>query len=190
MGINNYCRNNLKHSLDVQSIHIFEIIKMELYPNEIAKSSLESHSKSFENDDDRFAEIVCKFIGRIDIEVSLYENYGSNISEMQIKVERVENLLNLCIKKVNLLIFFSSLVEHRRDSLRLLFVQKHAHIIEQFAQKCFNRLKFRPHTEFSSDLIECLDILGKYVTTSQKVMCIELSSGETFNCYLIIMLRF
>lgn len=165
---------------------------MELCPSKIIRmpsaSQNESFHESFDNDDDKFAEIVGEFIERIGTEVSLYEMYGSSISEndfqlieMQIKAERIENILKMCIKKVNLVIYLSSLIEYRKDALKLLFARKHAQRIEQFSRRCFNQLKFTPYTEFNSDLDECLDILGKYVTTPQKVICIGHSLMQIFN---------
>lgn len=156
---------------------------MELCPNKITKisftnqSQTESESKSFHND--QFAEIVRKFIERIGSEVLHYENYGSKISEndfqlieMQKRAQSVENVLNLCIKKVNLMIYLASLIQNRKESLILLFARKHVEKLVQFSKKCFNRLRFRPFAEFNSDLDECLDILGKYVSSPQKIVCI------------------
>lgn len=154
---------------------------MALCPSKAIEISSQSVSESsdFDNDDEKFCEVVFEFIERIGKEVTLYENYGPKISEndfrhieMQIQAERVEMILKLCIKKINLIIFLSTLIEHKRDYLKLLFMREHGQKIEQFAQKWFDQTVHGSKVEFNSDLNECLDILGKYVTIQQEVSLI------------------
>ncbi|XP_055311486.1 dynein regulatory complex protein 10-like [Sitodiplosis mosellana] len=120
-----------------------------------------------DSDDSYFCQVVFELIERIGREVAFYEDYESNISakdfkhiELQIQAQRIEKILDLCIAKIPLVFYISSLIEQPRDHhLKLLFSRRDAQQIEQFTQKWSNLTADASNIDFIADLNVCLDIV-------------------------------
>lgn len=119
-------------------------------------------------DDKKFREIVFDFIERIAREVSMYEDGESTISandfkhiELQIQAQRVENVLKLCISKIQCIFLLSYLIEHQYDHLTLLFPRQDAQRIKTFAQKWLHSIPDSSDRRFNAELNDCLNAVDK-----------------------------
>lgn len=122
------------------------------------------------NDDnnEKFREIVYDFIERIAREVSVYEDSDFILSannfrhiELQIQAKRVENILKLCISKIQQVFYLSYLIEHQCDHLTLFLARNDADHVARFAQKWLNSVSNPKSYEFNEELKNCLNIVNE-----------------------------